>query len=85
MAEVEPWFEDVFNAARQLLSQPTAMNLEARVDSRQIADQCGRYPDEVLRAIRWLESDGWLKAEYRKQGYGDVAEVYWARDERPSE
>ncbi len=42
MAEVEPWFDDVFNAARQLLSQPTAMNQDARVDSRQIADQCGR-------------------------------------------
>jgi hypothetical protein len=85
MAEVEPWFEDVFNAAQQLLSQATATNQEARVDSRQIADRCGRYPDEVLRAIRWLESDGWLKVEYRKQGYGDVAEVYWVKDERPPE
>jgi hypothetical protein len=85
MAEVETWFEHVFYAAQELLEQTAARNQEARVGSRQIAERCGRYPDEVLRAIRWLESDGWLKAEYRRQGYGDVAEVYWVKDDRPPE
>ena len=83
VAEVETWFEDVFNAAQHLLSQASANGEPARVDNRQIAKECGRYPDEALRAIRWLEGDGWLKADYQKQGYGDVAEVYWVKNESP--
>jgi predicted transcriptional regulator len=79
MAEVETWFGDVFYAAAQLLKQ-AAERGQTSVGSRQIAERSGRAEDEVMRAIRWLHNDGWLKADYStSRGYSDVAEVYWVK------